>query len=100
MWLSHWLNEDVNMEGKHKLPDGAYEALAGLKAQAGAAMLLLPGNDVAKGKKVLKIAHAQIAANEVWVKKIVSAILGGDVQTTVATADDAWLERTFSEITH
>lgn len=87
------------MEAKQKLPDGAYEALAGLKAQAGAAMLMLPGNDVEKGKKALKTAHAQIAANEVWAKKIVSVILSGDGQITVATADDAWLERTFSEIT-
>jgi RNA-splicing ligase RtcB len=95
----------VDLEAKsNKLPDGAYAALEGLKAQAGAAMLMLPGTpreEAAKGKKALKAAHAQIAANEPWAKKIMNALMkasrAGDRQITVVTADAAWLERTFAE---
>jgi hypothetical protein len=88
------------MEAKIKLPEGAYAALEGLKAQASAAVRMFPGNNVVEGKKALKTAHAQIAANEVWAKKIMRAILAGDGKTTVETADAAWLERIFSEPTN
>lgn len=82
---------------KQKLPDGAYAALNGLKAQAGAAMLMLPGRNKAGGKNALANAHAQIAANEVWAKKIVKALMSSGGQTTVDSADAEWLERTFAE---
>lgn len=80
-----------------KLPESAYAALAGLKAQAGAAMMMLPGEDLAAGKKALAAAHAQIAQNETWAKKIVKELMAGNGQTTADTADDEWLERTFVE---
>ncbi|GAB0154690.1 hypothetical protein [Marinobacterium sp. BA1] len=82
---------------RQKLPDGAYAALEGLKAQADAAMMMVPGKNKAEGKKALAVAHAKIAANEEWAKKIVNAIMIGDGQKTVATADSEWLERTFTE---
>jgi len=81
----------------HKLPEGAYAALAGLKAQAGAAMMMLPGEDLTAGKKALAAAHGQIAQHETWAKKIVKALMASKGQTTVDTADAEWLERTFAE---
>lgn len=80
-----------------KLPEGAYAALAGLKAQAGAAMMMLPGEDQAAGRKALAAAHVQISQNEAWAKKIVKALMAGKEQATVDTADAEWLERTFAE---
>lgn len=86
-----------NEMATQKLPESAYAALAGLKAQAGAAMMMLPGEDLAAGKKALEAAHAQISQNEIWARKIVNAIIAGKGQVTVDTADDEWLERTFAE---
>ncbi|MDH4602323.1 hypothetical protein [Pseudomonas syringae] len=88
------------METKRKLPESAYAALEGLKAQAGAATLMLPGNDVKEGKKALKTAHAQMAANINWVDKIIKAISAAhseNTELTVVTADAEWLEQTFGE---
>ncbi|MDU8350418.1 hypothetical protein RYA05_00755 [Pseudomonas syringae pv. actinidiae] len=84
------------METRRTLPDGAYEALKGLKAQAGAAMMLLPGDNKAEGRKALKAAHAQMSANDEWVKKIFKAIMNGDGKTTMDSADEEWLEKTFA----
>lgn len=80
-----------------KLPEGAYAALEGLKAQADAAMMMLPGGDVAAGKKSLAAAHAQIAQHEAWAKKIIKALMASKGQVTVVTADAKWLEHTFAE---
>lgn len=82
-----------------KLPDGAYDALEGLKAQADAAMMTFPTNDAktkAKGKKALAVAHDQIAANEQWAKKIHRALIAAGGELTVVSVDTEWLERTFS----
>ncbi len=80
-----------------RLPDGAYAALAGLKAQAGAALIMLPGEDIGAGRKALAAAHAQIAQHEDWAKKIVKALMASKGQITVETADSEWLERAFAE---
>lgn len=82
-----------------KLPEGAYAALEGLKAQAGAAMQMFPTNDgktKADGKKALTVAHGQIAANEQWAKKIYRALSAAGGEHTVVSVDAEWLERTFA----
>ena len=82
-----------------KLPDGAYAALAGLKAQADAAMMTFPTNNAetkAKGKKALALAHVQIAENEQWATKIYRALRVAGGELTVVSVDAEWLERTFS----
>lgn len=84
------------METIRTLPEGAYNALNALKAQAGAAMMLLPGDNKVEGRKALKAAHSDMSANEDWVKKIFKAIMKGDGQTTIVSADAAWLEKTFA----
>lgn len=83
-----------------RLPKGAYAALEGLKAQAGAATATLPGNDsktVAAGRKALASAHAQMTKHSVWVNKIVKALMNNKSDVTVQTADADWLARTFTE---
>lgn len=81
---------------EQSLPASAYAALEGLKEQADAAMQMLPGQDKAAGKAALEAAQEKMARNEPWTRKIVRAILAGDGETTIVTADIAWLERTFS----
>lgn len=85
------------MSVKKLLPEGAYAALEGLKAQADAAMLMLPGESKTEGEKALAAAHAQIAENAVWARRIVAAIMAGDEKTTVVSVDAEWLERTFAD---
>ncbi|WP_326430377.1 hypothetical protein VQ574_20800 (plasmid) [Stutzerimonas frequens] len=78
-----------------KLPEAAYAALDALKAQAGAAMMMLPGKDKTEGRTVLAVAHAQMEEHEVWTRKIVRALLSGKGQTNIETVDAEWLVRTF-----
>lgn len=85
---------------ERKLPDGAYSALEGLQAQAKVAMTLLPGSDkaqISEAKEKMSAAHSKMAQNDEWTKKIVKALMAGDGTTTAATADAAWLERTFAQ---
>lgn len=51
------------------------------------ACFMRPGMSRAEGKKALAAAQAQIAANETWAKRIAKALMSGDGQTTVETAD-------------
>lgn len=77
-----------------RLPSGAYAALEGLKAQAEAAMQMVPTNDKAAraaGKKALGAAQAIMKANEEWVSLIVRVLrLEGKCLDEV---DVQWLER-------
>lgn len=85
---------------KEKLPDGAYAALEGLQRQAVAATAMLPGRDAqnkTEAEKNLRAAQYKMAENYVWTKKIIKALKSDDIQTTVLTADTAWLERTFAD---
>lgn len=84
------------------LPEGAYEALEGLKEQATIATELLPSSgksEIADAKHRMGVAQAKMAANEDWTKLIVQALMRGDGMVTAATADEHWLERTFADTT-
>lgn len=83
-----------------KLPEGAYAALEGLKAQAGAAIQMFPTNDAEtkkQGKAALAVAHGKIAANDQWATKIYRALSVAGGEHTVVSVDDKWLERTFAD---
>lgn len=83
-----------------KLPEGAYAALEGFKAQAVAAMQMFPTNDtetIKQGKKALAVAHGKIAANDQWANKIYQALKASGGEHTVVSVDNKWLERTFAD---
>lgn len=77
------------------LPESAYAALEGLKSQASSAIEIASGKP--SGKASLATAHGQIAANEVWAKRIIKALFAGKGRITIDNADNAWLERTFAD---
>lgn len=79
------------------LPDGAYDALKGLKSQAEAAMQMLPGGDKTEAKKALNDAHRLISSNQVWVKRIIKALMQEKGEITVPEVTNEWLENRFSE---
>lgn len=76
------------------LPDGAYEALEGLKAQAEAAILMMTDKD--SGKAKLRLAHSKMSANDSWTRKIIRAIMTSSDKRTIDTVDNVWLEEKFS----
>ena len=82
---------------KRILPDGAYDALQGLKSQADAAMQMLPGGDKIQAKQALSDAHRLIASNEIWVKRIMKALMQEKGKITVPDATNEWLESKFAE---
>ena len=82
---------------KRTLPDGAYDALQGLKAQADAAMQMTPGGDKIQAKHALGDAHRLITSNEIWVKRIIKALMHEKGKITVPDATNEWLESKFPE---
>ncbi|MFK4136665.1 hypothetical protein ACI2KR_31005 [Pseudomonas luteola] len=73
------------------LPEGAYLALEGLKAQAKACML--PKDEQ---KPALAAAQLKMMQNDIWTKTIVKELLKGKNGHTINTIDDQWLEDVFA----
>ncbi|WP_338924494.1 hypothetical protein V0M98_33305 (plasmid) [Pseudomonas silesiensis] len=76
------------------LPEQAYEALKGLKAQVAAV------NDQIEKRhqcrKALSEAHQVMEENEPWTSAIVRKLMINKEGLTIEAVDDAWLEKVFA----
>lgn len=76
------------------LPEQAYNALRGLKAQAAAV-----NEQIAQGnncRRAMSEAQQLMAASQPWTSLIVKRITSYKEGLSVEDIDDAWLEKTFA----
>jgi hypothetical protein len=76
------------------LPEQAYNALKGLKAQAAAV-----NDQIEKGhqcRKALSEAQQLMAASQPWTSAIVKKLMSSKEPLSVEDVDDAWLEKVFA----
>lgn len=78
------------------LPNGAYEALDGLKEAAIIRSKMNLKKDDPHAKALLRAAHRKALKNPIWTKKIMAAINSDDCYISRFTMSYLWLEQKFS----